>query len=87
MKERPIEELASKLRLKIAQDILEQAFLHSSYVNERGDPRGSNERLEFLGDAVIDLAVTDYLYKQYPDADEGRLTKAKIGRRKSAHPV
>lgn len=77
MKERPIEELASKLRLKIAPDILEQAFLHSSYVNERGHPRGSNERLEFLGDAVINLAVTDYLYKQYPDADEGRLTKAK----------
>jgi len=77
MKERPIEELAAKLRLKIAPDALERAFLHSSYVNEREDPRGSNERLEFLGDAVIDLAVTDYLYKQYPEADEGRLTKAK----------
>jgi len=77
MKERPIEELARKLRLKIAPETLERAFLHSSYVNERGDPRGSNERLEFLGDAVIGLAVTNYLCKQYPDADEGRLTKAK----------
>jgi ribonuclease-3 len=77
MNEKPIEELAKKLRLKIAPDVLEQAFLHSSYVNERGDPRGSNERLEFLGDAVIGLAVTSHLFKQYPDADEGRLTKAK----------
>jgi len=57
--------------------VLEQAFLHSSYTNERQDPRGSNERLEFLGDAVIDLAVTEHLYKEYPDADEGQLTKAK----------
>jgi len=77
MNERPVEELAAKLRLKIAPELLERAFLHSSYVNEQGDPRGSNERLEFLGDAVIALAVTDYLYKQYPNADEGRLTKAK----------
>jgi len=77
MKQRPIEELAKKLRLRIASDALERAFLHSSYVNEVGDPRGSNERLEFLGDAVIDLAITSYLYQQYPNADEGRLTKAK----------
>ena len=77
MKARPIEELAKKLRLKIAPEVLEQAFLHSSYSNEKGDPRGSNERLEFLGDAVIGLAVTSYLYKEYPDDDEGQLTKAK----------
>jgi len=77
MKARPIEELAKKLRLKIAPEVLEQALLHSSYSNEKNDPRGSNERLEFLGDAVIGLAVTSYLYKQYPDEDEGQLTKAK----------
>lgn len=77
MKARPIEELAKKLRLKIAPEVLEQALLHSSYSNEKNDPRGSNERLEFLGDAVIGLAVTSYLYKQYPDDDEGQLTKAK----------
>ena len=76
-RERPIQELSNKLRLKLSPELLEQSLLHSSYVNERGDPRGSNERLEFLGDAVIDLAVTHYLYAQYPDADEGRLTKAK----------
>ncbi|MCK4682842.1 ribonuclease III, partial [Candidatus Bipolaricaulota bacterium] len=77
MKEKPIEELAKKLRLKIDPQALEMALLHSSYVNERSDPRGSNERLEFLGDAVIGLAVTSYLFKEYPDANEGRLTKAK----------
>jgi len=77
MKHRPMEELAKRLRLRIAPHALERAFLHSSYVNEIGDPRGSNERLEFLGDAVIDLAITSHLYTAYPDADEGRLTKAK----------
>ena len=77
MKAKPIEELAKNIRLKIAPDVLERAFLHSSYVNELGDPRGSNERLEFLGDAVVGLAVTSYLFKEHPDADEGRLTKAK----------
>jgi len=76
-KHMPIEELAKRLRLRIAPDALERAFLHSSYVNEVGDSRGSNERLEFLGDAVIDLAVTSHLYSSYPNADEGRLTKAK----------
>jgi ribonuclease-3 len=77
MKHKPMEELARRLRLRIASGALERAFLHSSYVNEVGDSRGSNERLEFLGDAVIDLAVTTHLYTEYPDADEGRLTKAK----------
>jgi len=77
LKHKPIEELAKRLRLRIGSDAVERAFLHSSYVNELGDGRGSNERLEFLGDAVIDLAVTSHLYGEYPDADEGRLTKAK----------
>jgi ribonuclease III len=77
MSHRPIEELAKKLHLRIPAEILEVAFLHSSYSNETGDPRGSNERLEFLGDAVIDLAVTSFLFRQYPNDDEGRLTKVK----------
>lgn len=77
MNHKPMGELVKQLRLRIDPDALERAFLHSSFVNEIGDPRGSNERMEFLGDAVIDLAVTSHLYTEYPDADEGRLTKAK----------
>jgi ribonuclease-3 len=55
--------------------LLEQAFIHRSYINENTGSRLShNERLEFLGDAVLELIVTDYLYSKYPDHDEGDLT-------------
>ncbi len=55
--------------------LLEQAFIHRSYINENSGERLShNERLEFLGDAVLELIVTDYLYNKYPDRDEGDLT-------------
>lgn len=55
--------------------ILREAFTHRSYINETRE-RGldHNERLEFLGDAVVELCVTDYLYKKYPKANEGDLT-------------
>ncbi len=56
------------------QDLLVQAFVHRSYLNEHPDFRlGHNERLEFLGDAVIELVVTEYLYNTYPNP-EGELT-------------
>ena len=55
--------------------LLEQAFIHRSYINENtGSNLSHNERLEFLGDAVLELIITDYLYKKYPDQDEGSLT-------------
>ena len=55
--------------------LLERAFAHRSYLNEKPDfPTGSNERLEYLGDAVIGLVVSNYLYRHYPDASEGDLT-------------
>lgn len=55
--------------------LLEQAFIHRSYINENnGIKLGHNERLEFLGDAVLELVVTDYLYDRYPGKDEGELT-------------
>lgn len=55
--------------------LLEQAFIHRSYINENSSGRLShNERLEFLGDAVLELIVTDYLYNKYTDRDEGELT-------------
>lgn len=57
------------------QDLLIQAFVHRSYLNENPNFRLSqNERLEFLGDAVLELVVSDYLYKKYPDQPEGKLT-------------
>ena len=54
---------------------MKQAFIHRSYINE--NPLSSlahNERLEFLGDAVLELIVTDFLYKKYPQHTEGELT-------------
>ena len=55
--------------------LLKQAFIHRSYINEnRSSGLAHNERLEFLGDAVLELVTTDYLYKRFPDMDEGKLT-------------
>jgi ribonuclease-3 len=55
--------------------ILEQALVHRSYLNENpGFPLASNERLEFLGDAVIGLIVSEILYNRFPDAGEGLLS-------------
>lgn len=55
--------------------LLEQAFIHRSYINENtGSKLCHNERLEFLGDAVLELVVTDYLYNKYPNKNEGELT-------------
>ncbi len=50
------------------------ALTHSSYANETGSPSGHNERLEFLGDAVLELSVSDELFQRFPDAPEGMLT-------------
>ena len=55
--------------------LLETAFTHRSYLNENRRPGAEhNERLEFLGDAVLELVVTDFLYKKYPQKPEGELT-------------
>lgn len=57
------------------KDLLTQALTHRSYLNENPDwPRGHNERLEFLGDAVLELVVTESLYARFPDKPEGELT-------------
>lgn len=56
--------------------LLENALQHSSYANEhRGAGMRSNERLEFLGDAVLGVVTADYLYKKHPDLPEGDLTR------------
>src|SRR6476619_5233925 len=58
------------------QLVLKQAFTHSSYVNEnRMANHKDNERLEFLGDAVLELTVSHYLFQMYPHRSEGELTK------------
>lgn len=69
------EELASSLGLRFNNnDYLVQALVHRSYLNEhRNFPLDHNERLEFLGDAVLELIVTEYLYLTYPNP-EGELT-------------
>lgn len=58
------------------QDLLETAFTHTSYANEHRLLKIShNERLEFLGDAVLQLLISEYLYKKYPKKPEGDLSK------------
>lgn len=55
--------------------LLMQAFLHRSYLNEHREVKlNHNERLEFLGDAVLELVTTEYLFKKYPNKNEGDLT-------------
>lgn len=68
--------LEKKLKLNFKnKDLLIQAFVHRSYLNEHPGFRLShNERLEFLGDAVLELIVTEYLYEQYSNKTEGELT-------------
>jgi ribonuclease-3 len=57
------------------KNLLKQAFIHRSFINENpGSNLSHNERLEFLGDAVLELVVTDFLYKKYPNYTEGELT-------------
>ncbi|HJV44123.1 MAG TPA: ribonuclease III [Bacillota bacterium] len=58
------------------EKLLRQAFTHSSYVNEhRGKPFQDNERLEFLGDAVLELTVSQFLFTHFPKMSEGEMTK------------
>lgn len=57
------------------KDLLTQAFCHRSYLNENPDFKLShNERLEFLGDAVLELIITEYIFNNYPDKPEGEMT-------------
>lgn len=57
-------------------DLLENAFIHRSYLNEHKDFIGqSNERLEFLGDSVLSIIVSDFLFKNLPKSEEGELTQ------------
>lgn len=56
-------------------NLLKNALTHSSYANEVRGGFSSNERLEFLGDSVLSIVVSDYIYRHYPNMPEGELTK------------
>ena len=71
-------QLQARLGLEIRQELLELAFTHRSFAYENGISE-TNERLEFLGDSVLGLVVTEELYKKYPDLDESRLSPLRSG--------
>ena len=70
-------DLAKRLGLPFSNDLslLQRALTHRSYVNEHPESIEDNERLEFLGDAVLDFLVGAYLYNHYPEMAEGDLTQ------------
>jgi ribonuclease-3 len=69
-------ELQHALNIRFRQvRLLEQAFTHASYVNEHRSAQEDNERLEFLGDAVLELAVSEFLFEKFRDYSEGEMTR------------
>uniref|UniRef100_UPI004049526E ribonuclease III n=2 Tax=Candidatus Planktophila sp. TaxID=2175601 RepID=UPI004049526E len=70
--------LAEQLGVDLNPALLELAFTHRSFAYESGS-KETNERLEFLGDSVLGLIVTESLYKRYPDFDESRLSPLRSG--------
>ncbi len=69
-------QLAERLNLPFSNlMLLRRALTHRSYINENVDAMEDNERLEFLGDAALDFLVGAWLYKQFPEMAEGRLTR------------
>lgn len=70
----PYEELQKALGYEVDLQLLERALTHRSYAYEHGG-LPTNERLEFLGDSVLGLVVTDTLYREHPDLPEGQLAK------------
>ena len=55
--------------------LLDTALTHTSYVKGDGRASAHNERLEFLGDAVLELCTSEYLFTRFPDSDEGAMTR------------
>lgn len=72
-----LHDLEARLGVHFSEpELLRQALTHPSYANEHPEEGGfTNERLEFLGDAVLGLIVAEQLYHAYPDVEEGRLTE------------
>lgn len=86
-----LKKLQKKININFKnKEILQQAMVHRSYLNEHHDFVSShNERLEFLGDAVLEIIVTEYLYDNYPETPEGELTnwRASLVNSKMLHIV
>lgn len=80
-------ELEQKINITFTdKSLLDTAFVHKSYINEHKDKKKAhNERLEFLGDAVLELVVTEFLYKNYPLEEEGVLTNWRSALVKGKH--
>jgi ribonuclease-3 len=76
MQETDLKKFENKINVHFNdKSLLLRAFTHRSYLNEHPKKNiKNNERLEFLGDAVLELAVTDHLFLTYPDRPEGELT-------------
>ncbi len=71
-----LHELENKLGYSFKNPkLLRDALTHRSFLNECSDKRICNERLEFLGDAVLQTSVSDYIYKNYPDLGEGKMSQ------------
>jgi ribonuclease-3 len=79
--------LERKIRIKFKDHtLLETAFVHTSYLNEhKSQPLHDNERLEFLGDAVLELVTTEHLYGSFPETKEGQLTSFRSALVKGKH--
>ncbi len=76
MASRDLRDLQKKIKIRFKDErLLRQALVHRSYLNEHPDFNiGHNERLEFLGDAVLEIIVTEFLYLHFPETPEGDLT-------------
>lgn len=75
-REKQLLELETKLGIQfLNKSLLNQSLTHSSFAHESHDKVPDNERLEFLGDAVIKLVISEYLYNKFPSRAEGDLTK------------
>ncbi len=71
-----MDELEARLGFRFKQrELLREAMTHTSWINERGVVGRDNERLEYLGDAVLELVAGEYLFKRFPGYDEGQLTQ------------
>ncbi len=81
MNEMNFEEFEKRIGYSFSnKNTLTLAFTHSSYSNEyKKGTHENNERLEFLGDAVLDMVVSEYMYRLFPDMPEGELTKLRAG--------